>query len=98
MNSGLSTDFDDPSCRPYFLWDVDLTTADLRYRLSDSDELVRLYWMARVMRDARYWDVWKFLSLAEVVRCWEQLRPRLGRAQERWSLLIEGWKADGLVE
>lgn len=40
--------------RPYFLWDVPVTEAELRERLCDADPEVRAQWQGRVMREARY--------------------------------------------
>lgn len=94
-NISLDVTVDD--ARPYFLWDTTLTTVALRSHLSSQDASVRLYWTARVMRDARYADVWAFLKLKDILADWEALRPRLGRERERWEFLIDGWRADGLI-
>lgn len=90
----LSLDLADATARPYFLWDTGMSLGELREALRSEN---RVYWMARVMRDARYADVWKLLSLREVLAHWTELEPRLGRERERWRFLIEGWREDGLI-
>ena len=50
------------------------------------------------MRDARYPDVWSYVSLRrDVLPRWEELRKRLGRQREPWEFLIGRWRQDGLV-
>lgn len=83
--------------RPYFLWDVDVTEAELRERLKTPDPDARAQWEARVMREARYQDVWRYLSLADVLRDWEPIRRHLGRERGFWEFLLEGWREDGLL-
>lgn len=94
----LSLDLSDEGSRPYFLWDTVLTVRDLKALLRSPDTNVKIYWMARVLRDARYSDVWQLVNLREVLTHWEVLRTRLGREQARWEFLIDGWRSDGLIE
>ena len=93
----LSHDLGRDDAQPYFVWDVPLTVADLRRLLAHPDESTRTLWMARVMREARYQDVWRFLRLADVLPRYSDLRRHLGRSRALWDWLIEGWRNDGLV-
>jgi len=97
MARPLSTDLDDPGARPYFLWDQDITVAELREFLSSSDQRERALWRARVLREARYQDVWKLLRLKDVVAEFSELESHLGRMRAFWCWLIEGWRNDGLL-
>lgn len=83
--------------RPYFIWDLDVSEADLRERLRASDPQIRAQWQARVMREARFADVWRYVSLEEVVRDWSWIRRHLGRSRAFWEFLLEGWRARGLL-
>jgi hypothetical protein len=83
--------------RPYFLWDVDVSEAQLRQRLADPEPGIRAQWQGCVMREARFDDVWKYLSLKEILRDWEQIRRHLGRRREYWEFLLRGWASLGLV-
>jgi hypothetical protein len=83
--------------RPYFLWDVPVTDAELRERLQDPDPRIRAQWQGCVLREARYADVWEYLSLAEILRDWEHLERHLGRRRGFWTFLLRGWREDGLL-
>ncbi len=97
MSDPLSTDTDDPNARVYFVWDEEITYRQLREHLSVEDPDDRAMWMARVMREARYRDVWRFVRLVDVLRMWPRIERHLGRMREFWNWLIEGWRADGLL-
>jgi hypothetical protein len=50
------------------------------------------------MREARYDDVWKYVSLRDdVIPRWSKIEPQLGRWRDKWSFLITAWKERGLV-
>lgn len=83
--------------RPYFLWDVDITEEELRLCLQQSDPDARSQWQACVMREARYNDIWEYLSLKEILRDWANIRPHLGRSRALWDYLLDGWRKDGLL-
>jgi hypothetical protein len=93
----LSTDLDDPDARPYFVWDEHITMRELRQKLASPVVEERALWMARVLREARYQDVWQLLRLSEVLAMWPLLDRHLGRTREFWNWLIEGWRSDGLI-
>lgn len=97
MNRPLSTNLEDADARPYFLWDEDVSVSELREHLASDDVRLRGLWQARVMREARYQDVWKFLRLHDVLRDFDCIDPHLGRTRAFWNWLIDGWQKDGLV-
>lgn len=83
--------------RPYFLWDVDISEAELRDRLRHPDSAIRAQWQGRVLREARYPDVWRYLTLDEILRDWDLIERHLGRRRAFWRWLIDGWREDGLL-
>jgi len=83
--------------RPYFLWDVDVTEDELRERLKTRDNDARAQWQARILREARYDDVWRYLTLDEILRDWPDIRRHLGRRRAFWDYLLAGWRKDGLL-
>lgn len=95
----LTLDLTNPDGRPYFLWDEDLSVADLRAALQPgrSDE-VRLRLLGKLLREARDVDVWQFVSPQDVAAALPVLGRRLGRRRSFWEFLIRGWTADGLLE
>ena len=84
--------------RPYFLWDVDVTEEQLREKLKASDPDARAQWQGWVMAEARFADVWKYLSLDEVLRDWSHIRRHLGRTRAYWEFLFDGWRRQGLID
>lgn len=97
MAAPLSTDVDDPGARAYFIWDQDLTYGELRRRLMASDLDERALWIARVLREARYQDVWKLVTLGDVLAMWPRVDRHLGRMRAFWNWLLDGWRTDGLL-
>jgi hypothetical protein len=94
----LSLDLDDPDAVPYFAWDRPVTNAELRALLAGGSEDDRLVWAARILREARVPDVWRYLDLRrDVLPRWAALRPLLGRRGPMWDYLIDGWTRDGLL-
>ena len=93
----MTLDLSEEGKRPYFLWDEDLSVRQLREKLSAGDRGQWRYYAAKIMREARYEDVWKFLSLKDVSESWDSLRPILGRQRAFWEFLISVWKRHGIV-
>jgi hypothetical protein len=83
--------------RLWFLWDLDVTEADLRERLRHEDAAIRAQWQGRVMREATFDEVFRYLTLDEILRDWDGIRRHLGRRREFWEFLLDGWRDDGLL-
>ena len=94
----LTTDLDREDARPYFLWDEDLSIAELRRHLHGDDAYERHRLLAKMLREARDIDVWKFTTPEEVARALPQVAHRLGRRRGFWEFLIQGWRDDGILE
>ena len=97
MGVRLSTDLDDPSAVPYFLWDEPMSVAELRARLASGspDERDRL--LGKVLREARDTDVWRFATPPELVARWPGLVRHLGRRRGFWEFLLGQWRRAGLL-
>lgn len=97
VNVPLSTDLDDPSAVPYFLWDEPMTVSEFRKRLrtASPEEQARL--LGKVLREARDTDVWRFTSPEEVWRRWPEVSRHLGRRKAFWEFLLDRWHKEGLV-
>lgn len=83
--------------RPWFLWDVDLGVDDFRARLAHPDPRVRAQWQGVLMREATVPEVWKYVSVADVLGNWDNIRRHLGRRRAFWEWLFDAWKRDGLL-
>lgn len=97
MRRPLTTDLDREDLRPYFLWDEDLSIAELRARLADGPEPERVRLMAKLLREARDDEVWRFVTLSQVNERWTVLAPHLGRRRAFWEFLLDAWKRLDLV-
>ncbi len=93
----LSEDFDCDNAQPYFIWDVPITFRELKERLHHSNVDTKVLWIARVLREARYPDVWKLLTLGDILPLYVRVRKHLGRMRRFWDFLLEGWHKDGLI-
>ncbi|HWO24202.1 MAG TPA: hypothetical protein VNO30_35910 [Kofleriaceae bacterium] len=93
----LTTDMEKQELRPYFLWDEDVSIAELHQVLDGPDSPRRDQLLAKMLREARDIDVWHFVRPAEVARVLARLRRRLGRRHAFWTFLIEGWRTHGLL-
>lgn len=98
MSVPLSTDLDDPAAIPYFLWDEPMTVAELHGRLRSASPEEKIRLLAKLLREARDTDVWKFSSIQVVLRSWPEIAPHLGRRRGFWEFLISRWREEGLLD
>ena len=83
--------------RPDFLWDEPLTRDNLKRLLHGENEEVRLYYAAKILREARFEEVWDYFSPAFLATNWEKLCWRLGRRKRFWEFLYATWQSHGLI-
>jgi hypothetical protein len=93
----LSTDLDDPEAVPYFLWDEPMTVAELRGRLRAASRAERARLLAKVLREARDDEVWRFTDPQGVADAWHEIELHLGRRREFWRFLLGAWAEQGRV-
>lgn len=98
MKNFLSTDLNSTAVVPYFLWDEPMTVAELRIKLSSASAEERTRLLAKILREARDTDVWRFTTPEAVWRDWEKLEKHLGRRREFWRFLLESWHKEGLLD
>ena len=87
----------DGADRPDFLWDEPTTRVELKEILSDGNDEARLYYAAKILREARFEEVWEYLSPTFLAANWDRLQSRLGRKKKFWEFLFSIWRADGLI-
>lgn len=94
----ISLDTTDPDAVPYFNWDAPVTNAAVRRALAEGTEADKVFWIARILREARYPDVWRYVALRrDVLPRWDELKRQLGRQRAFWEFLIGRWRDDGLL-
>ena len=87
----------DVTGRPDFLWDEPLTREGLNKLLAGGSDEDRVYYAAKILREARFEEVWEYLSPAFLAANWEKLRWRLGRKKGFWEFIYTTWHGHGLV-
>ncbi len=94
----LSSDLDDPKAFPYFLWDDPMTNRELRDRLLTASPPERIRLLAKILREARDADVWRYTSPEAVAQAWTALSLYLGRRRAFWEFLLSAWARQGRID
>jgi hypothetical protein len=97
VSVSLSTDLDDPSAVPYFLWDEPMTVSEFKRRLKTASPAEQTRLLAKLLREARDTDVWAFTSPDEVWRRWPEISKHLGRRRRFWAFLLDRWHKEGFI-
>ncbi len=74
-----------------FLWDYDLTEEEVQTLLRTGDETTRIWLASRILESARYADVWRYLSLAEVQALFPHLKQK-PPVREAWAYALYVWE------
>jgi hypothetical protein len=93
----LTVDLTKLDRRPYFLWDEDMSIAELQAILRGPSGELRDRALGKMLREARDTDVWSLVAPADVAEALPRIERRLGRRAAFWRFLINGWKTDGLL-
>jgi hypothetical protein len=75
-----------------------MTVSEFRLRLETASPSERTRLLARMLREARDTDVWKFISPGELCRRWDELSPYLGRRRAFWEFLLDRWCREGFLD
>ena len=77
--------------RPYFIWDYDLTEKDVHRLLKEGNEHTRGWLIARILESAKLNDVWKYLTLKEILQIFPILHLRKP-VKEAWEEAFKAWR------
>lgn len=94
----LSSDLDDPEAIPYFLWDDPMSNRELRHFLCTASPAERTRLLAKILRQARDTDAWKYTSPQEVADAWAEISLHLGRRRHFWAFLLGAWAKQGRID
>lgn len=75
---------------PYFLWDYDLTEQNIREILHGKNVMERRWIIARILTNAHFSDVWRYLTVNEIVREFSNLKMRPS-IKEGWQRALTVW-------
>jgi hypothetical protein len=77
--------------RLYFFWDYDLQEADIRLIMRAGDPFEQAWVVSRILEYARWEDIWRYLSLADIRRNFDLLSFRRAQDRELWAYALERW-------
>jgi hypothetical protein len=77
--------------RLYFFWDYDLQEADIRRIMSDGDPMEQAWVVGRILEFAKWEDIWRYLTVADIRRSFDQLCFRRARDRELWAYALDRW-------
>ncbi len=76
--------------RPYFLWDYDLSEDQVRSILHGKNETEKIWLMGRILTHARYDDVWKYVTVEDIVTNFSKLRMDT-QLKNTWEQALSVW-------
>jgi hypothetical protein len=63
--------------RLYFLWDYDLSDEEVRHVLHSGTPTEKAWLITRILEYARWEDIWRYLTVADIRQHFDHLRFRL---------------------
>jgi len=75
---------------PYFIWDYDLDEKDVREMLKSGDDFNRRWLIARILQSAAFKDIWKYLTLKDVLKNFRHLLLRK-ETKKTWGNAFRAW-------
>lgn len=75
---------------PYFLWDHDLSDNQVRQILRSNNETEKNWLTARILNHAKYDDIWKYLSITDIVGRFKSLKLR-PTVKSAWQNALTLW-------
>ena len=82
---------------PYFCWDRPLSVDDIKRKLKEGPSREWVQMTSLIMREAKFEDVWHFLSPLEVQARLNELLPFLGRKKHFWQYILRRWNELGII-
>lgn len=77
--------------RPYFFWDYDISEDEIRAILRGGDLFEKAWVISRILEHARWEDIWRYLTVADIRENFENLRFRRPQDRELWAYALERW-------
>jgi hypothetical protein len=81
--------------RPYFLWDYDLNNEQVRAILGSDAVMEKAWLVSRILQYARWDDIWRYLTLADIRQVFDSLRFRRPQDKELWAYALRKWSQHG---
>lgn len=76
--------------KPYFLWDYNLTDKNIREILDGRNEVEKIWIISRILTHARFEDVWKYITIKDLVNVFPKLRLPV-KVRGAWENALTAW-------
>jgi hypothetical protein len=83
-----------PHNRLYFFWDYDLSEQDIRRIVRQGDLAEKAWVISRILEYAKWEDIWRYLTVADIRSNFEQLSFRRAQDRELWAYALDRWARD----
>lgn len=80
--------------RPYFIWDYDISEEEVWEILRGDNEMRKVWLISRILQYARWDDIWKYLTLDDVRKYFDQIYWRFPFIKDMWAYALEVWSRD----
>lgn len=84
-----------PGQRPYFFWDYEITDEEIRRILRDGIPSEKAWIISRILEYAKWDDIWRYLTLADIRDNFADLRFRRSQDRELWAYALGRWMRHG---
>lgn len=75
---------------PYFLWDYNLNDEQVRAILAAGNQTEKEWLTARILTNAQFDDVWKYLKITDIVSIFPKLRLKAS-VRDAWLRALTVW-------
>ncbi len=79
------------SDRPYFFWDYEITEDEIRRILRSGNPVEKAWVITRILEYAKWDDIWRYLTIADIRENFEHLRFRRPQDHELWAYALDRW-------
>jgi hypothetical protein len=83
------------SNRLYFLWDYDLSEADVQRIVREGSPVEKAWVITRILEYAKWEDIWHYLTLDDIRQNLKQLSFRRAGDRELWAYALDRWTLGG---
>ena len=81
--------------RLYFFWDYDISDEQVHDILRTGSSTEKAWVITRILEYAKWDDIWRYLTLADIRQNFEHLRFRRPQDRELWAYALERWTHRG---
>jgi len=77
--------------RLYFFWDYDISDEGVRHILRDGTLAEKAWVITRILEHAKWDDIWRYLTVDDIRRHFDQLGFRRSQDRELWAYALDRW-------